>query len=285
MIKSYLKRTIIFVLILFHIQTSIQDDDAVFTVEKLDTSSYECRKSQARFTFDILGKWNHLPLFGATLNFHTISGNKKSFAECFIWDKGVLSCHTQISYPLRNTYILLPVKTPKTEGYTIKNWEKIIGSEPSISNAIEVKTCEPEAGNIFEPTNITIGDCQSGSNIRKIKISGKWADNNNTLYPNCIVHISLDDNSDGDFAKCVSRDTPGFDCNYTGKGRIKINEQYVTDIIWSFKMKELDSGQSVSSCSSDDDDDDELEILSQFLSADSLYFLNKMLILFSFLLF
>lgn len=49
-------------------------------------------------------------------------------------------------------------------------------------------------------------------------------------------------------------------------------------------MKELDSGQSVSSCSSDDDDD-ELEILSQFLSADSLYFLNKMLILFSFLLF
>ena len=63
MIKSYLKRTIIFVLILFHIQTSIQDDAKVLTVEKLDTSSYECRKSQARFTFDILGKWNDLPLF------------------------------------------------------------------------------------------------------------------------------------------------------------------------------------------------------------------------------
>jgi hypothetical protein len=52
--QSYLKRTIFFVLILAIIQVSFEAN-AEFTVAKLDTSSYACKKSTAEYDFDILG--------------------------------------------------------------------------------------------------------------------------------------------------------------------------------------------------------------------------------------
>ena len=76
MIQSYLKRTIIFVLILIHIQASLQDYNHVFTIEKIDTSSYECGKSEARYTFNIIGHWNLIPVF-MDIYFNVIAGNKK----------------------------------------------------------------------------------------------------------------------------------------------------------------------------------------------------------------
>ena len=189
----------------------------------------------------------------------------------------------QVSYPLKDTEILFPVTAPKVEGYTLKNWETIIGSKVGQSNNIEGITCEPEELITFEPTNITIGDCIN-QNGRKITISGKCTGPNILLY-NYEVYISLTlDDSDGDFAKCYYKETSSeFNCDYAGKGRIKIKEQYISVFLGALKMKEYDSGQSISSCTDDDDIID--EFFHQYLSADSLYFLNKILILFSFLLF
>ena len=150
MIKSYLKRTIIFVLILFHIQTSIQDDDAVFTVEKLDTSSYACKKSTAEYDFDILGTWSGSPGI-SSIQFHVNSNGKKYIADCLpitlITPK--LSCHVQISYPFNNADIILPTKAPTIDKYTFKNWEKTIGSNSGVSNKIGGVTCVPEEKNTF----------------------------------------------------------------------------------------------------------------------------------------
>ena len=58
--QSYLKRTIFFVLILAIFQVSFEANTE-FTVEKLDTSSYACKKSTAEYDFDILGTWSGTP--------------------------------------------------------------------------------------------------------------------------------------------------------------------------------------------------------------------------------
>ena len=127
-------------------------------------------------------------------------------------------------------------------------------------------------------TSITIGDCKYLSG-RNIKISGNWADEKNTLSDYATIYMSLD-NSNGDFAKCVYKSSQ-FECDYPGQGRIKIDEQYISYSLSSYKIKEKDSGKSASGCSDDFDDED----IEEYLSADSLKFLNKILILFSLLLF
>ena len=276
--QSYLKRTIFFVLILAIIQVSFEAN-AEFTVEKLDTSSYACKKSTAEYDFDILGTWSGSPGI-SSIQFHVNSNGKKYIADCLpitlITPK--LSCHVQISYPFNNADIILPTKAPTIDKYTFKNWEKTIGSNSGVSNKIGGVTCVPEEKNTFEPTSITIGDCKYLSG-RNIKISGNWADEKNKLSDYATIYMSLD-NSNGDFAKCVYKSSQ-FECDYPGQGRIKIDEQYISYSFSSYKIKEKDSGKSASGCSDDFDDED----IEEYLSSDSLKFLNKILILFSLLLF
>lgn len=272
-----MKRVILFAIILISIQNSNQIE---FTVEGLSPDSCSGTKQ----SFSIRGRCQE-SCSSITDRFMLdleTSKKDKIKAECFpIQTLGVykLSCSIDISaYPLDNVNLILPTKPPKVDKYTFTNWESVIGANPGTSNVLTDIECMPTIHNTFNPSSISIEDCDIMSK-HPFTISGEWEDktkkNYLTDYDSATIIL---DNGKNDAVDCNYMSSPTrFECKFEGSGLVKIKEQIVTISSNSFKIKEFDSKQTVSEC----DDDDLGELL---LSAMSLN-LNKILIVICLLLF
>ena len=143
-------------------------------------------------------------------------------------------------------------------------------------------TCLPRERNIFTPTSITIGDCNEYT--RSIKIKGNWIEDR-TKFPSSTSTTISFDFKDGDLIQCNYNETYSeFDCEFPRKGgNIKIQSQFIPGgQLGPFKINKYDSEEYAPNCDNDDFDD---EIIKELEFANSLHFLNKILILISLLLF
>lgn len=276
MMQSHLKRVIFFALIFIFIQGSNQVE---FNVESIDSKGSYCTQSEGEYHFNILGT------FSGSVNFYSVvylnvttDGNKKHEAKCYPVSGSTqekLECYVTIRYALNLDKIVLPATVPKSNKFTIKNWEKGIGSG-SISDV----NCRPNEKNIFTPTLITIGDCNEYT--RSVKIKGNWIEDR-IKFPSKSTTISFDFR-DGDFIKCnYNESNSEFDCEFPGKGgNINIQSQYIKGgQLGPFKINKYESNEYAQNCDNDDFDD---EIVKVFEFANSLHFLNKILIIVSLLL-
>ena len=75
-------------------------------------------------------------------------------------------------YPQNNVDILLPIKAPKVEKYTFKNWEQTIGANPGISNKISSETSKDNFVNTFITFSISISGCVDEEVFFTVK--GQW---------------------------------------------------------------------------------------------------------------
>ena len=143
-------------------------------------------------------------------------------------------------------------------------------------------TCLPRERNIFTPTLITIGECNEYT--RSIKIKGNWSEDR-TQFPSSTSTTISFDFRDGDLIKCYYNESNSeFDCEFPLEGgNIKIQSQFIPGCqLGPFKINKYDSEEYAPNCDNDDFDD---EIIKVFEFANSLHFLNKILILISLLLF
>ena len=212
------------------------------------------------------------------------SDGRKWNTNCIPFTSNFL-CDIEVRYPLDKMDILLPTKTPIVEKYTFKDWEKVFGANPGVSNKIEDVTCLPQERNTFIPSSITVGECLLGS--RSFTIKGEWEKKNKTDIINYSSASIVLDNKDGDISNCRYNNQPiGFTCEFKGEGEIKMKEQFFYASVDLYKMKEFDSGKTFTKCIDKDDneDEDDDEYVKKFLSADSFY-INKILIIITLLLF
>ena len=86
------------------------------------------------------------------------------------------------------------------------------------------------------------------------------------------------DNKNKDTANCRFVDTTKCECQIEEEGLLKIKDQYVKIYLYSYRIKEFNSGKTATEC----DDDEYIESL---LDSNNLQFLNKYLILIGLLLF
>ena len=300
--QAYLDKAIFITLILISIQATNQVNE--FTVEKLELEErYYCYAS--RIEFDILGKFNSSTGLLDSINFYVTSNGNKYETECNPSSlNSKLFCKIKLRYPVNNSDIFLPLTPPEDKKYVFKNWENIFGSKPGESNKLANLTCKITVGNIFTPNSITIGECLKKSNSRDIIINGEW-ENKKVNLSRGSYSISFD-NENGDFINCNYQTYNEFKCNFNVEGTIKIKEQYfeVKTLLGYtiYKINKFDSSETVSNCSNNiansdgkddnnngDDDDFDFDFdeddFREALSADSLQLLNKILILFSLLLF
>ena len=296
MIQSYFKRTFFIALILFVFQKSSQNIE--FTIIEKGEISQNCIEDEGDFAFNIFGNYdrtkvndNILPDF--LLEVET-SDEKKIKANCSIKYNSYFLCKIDATQnTLNKVDILLPTKAPNIEEYTFKNWEEVIGAKPGVTNRLANVECIPEEEDTFLPTSITIQECWTKI-FHLIQISGSWINKTDDLP--AIIELILD-NDNRDFIYCNNNisEPYGLKCYFKGEGYIKIKEQYYKHITFSikdskreyhstvYKVKEIDSKKRVKKCHDDglsNDDEDIIKVLSG-----SAYFLNKILILISLLLF
>ena len=277
MMQSYLERVIFFTLIFISIQGSNQVE---FNVESIDSKGSYCIESEGDYNFNILGTFSGSIDFYSLVYFNVTTNGKKHETKCYPSSKShpqKLECVVKIRYTLNLDKIVLPATAPKSNKLTIKNWEKVIGSS-SISGV----TCRPREKNIFTPTLITIGDCNDFT--RSIKIKGNWIEDRIQFPSSTSTTISFDF-PDGDLIKCnYNESNSEFDCEFPRKGgNVDIRSQFIPGgQLGPFKINKYDSNEYAQNCDNDDYDD---EIIKVFEFANSLHFLNKILILVSLLLF
>lgn len=281
MIQAYLKRTIFIALFLIYIQNSNQA--IVFTIEKIERGSTPCSKSEAKYDFDIIGQFSDSVSSFDTIVFYVeTSDGRKLQTKCnpFKFLSSKFMCHIYVSYPLNKIDVLLPTITPIVDKYTFKNWEEVFGANPGVSNKISDVTCLPEEKNTFIPSSITIGECFLGT--RSFTINGEWEKKDKAELNNYSSANILLDNKDGDISKCIYKTQfNGFDCDFEGEGEIKMKEQYFTVLSQVYKMNEFNSGQTSKKCT----EEEEEKYIDIIMSADSLHFINKVLIIITLLLF
>lgn len=279
--QLYLKRTIFIALILISIQESNQAIE--FTPEKIEVASNPCSKSKGEYDFNIIGTFSDSVSSFDTITFdvETSDGRKlKSKCNPFKFLSSKFMCKIEVRYPLDKIDILLPTKAPIVEKYTFKDWEKVFGANPGVNNKIEDVTCLPEEKNTFIPSSITVGDCFLGE--RSFTIKGEWEKKDKAELSNYSSANIVLDNKNGDILKCrYKTQTMAFECDSEGEGEIKIREQYFNSLSEVYKIKEFNSGKTTKKCTDKDDDD----YVEKILSADSFYFINKILIIITLLLF
>ena len=301
MLQSYLEKAIFITLILISIQSTKQINE--FTVTRLDLDEkYYCSPS-SRIDFDIVGSFNDSTSSLDRINFAVTSNGNKYETECIPSElNGKLICHIKLRYPVNNSDIYLPTTPPENKKYTFKNWENIFGSRGGEISKLENLTCKAEEGNIFTPNSITIGECIKNTDKRRIIISGEWDNAKTILSNNAYMAISFD-NENGELIGCDYKVNIGFECDFNVEGKIKVKEQYFEERTLLghkvFKINKYESDKSASKCTNnnpngddkdkdndgDDFDDFNEDDIKEALFADSLKFLNKILILFSLLLF
>jgi hypothetical protein len=293
MIQSYLKRTAFIILILFSFFQKSKQSIEFTLYEQIIESSCEEDKG----TFDILIKgvlkgiakdqYYNYQLLDFPIVVGTSNG-KNLEAICYHTKKNnefYFSCKIDIvQNPLNTIDVFLPVKTPKVNNFILKKWEEVIGANPGVSNKIHIIECLPEETNTFSPSNITINQCYyKYIATHLIIINGTWERDISDTFNHDDINITLD-NEDKDTMLCEHIQNPiSFLCFFTGRGRIKFNEQLCnfrnSDV---YRIKGFDSGQTIDKCSDGVISDD--ENINKF-SSGSFYFLNINIILIFILLF
>ena len=296
--RAYLEKAIFIISILISISFTNQVTE--FTVEKLELDEKHYCFAASRIEFSILGKFNGSTGLLDTIGFNVTSNGNKYETECLVYsmDKKLL-CQIKLRYQANNSDFFLPPTPPEDKKYTFKNWENVFGSRALEINKLENLTCKIDFNNIFTPTSITIGECLN-SKGRNIIINGEWE--NSKEKPSSGSYSISFDNVNGELIKCNYQTNNEFKCFFNVEGKIKIKEQYFEEPTFLnyrvHKINKFDSDKTVSSCSKSDDkddnnngDDDDFDFdfdeddFRDALSADSLQLLNKILILFSLLLF
>lgn len=280
MLRSYLQYTIFLVLISF---SFLQSNSKVeFTIEKLDDTSFKCK--DYTYEFEMKGTFNGSPsAFNQfEINLETSDGRKIKPTCTPINILGVTKISCKIDnclYPLNKENIIFPTTAPQTDTIIFKDWEKVIGKQPGVSNRISNVECfTTKSSNKFIPSSITVEDCLLG--ISSFIIKGDW-ENKDKAITNVYVNIIkiLLDNENKDVAECYyfGNENPiEFRCNFEGYGRIKFNEQFFKGNLDAYKINGFDSGKSIK-CGKDD------AIIR--IDSGSFNFLNKILIILGFLLF
>ena len=282
MLYSYWKRIIFIALILISFQNSVQN--IVFTVDTVGKKNFHFSKTKGTYEFYIDGKLNdknNTLTHNFTMDLGTSDG-KKIKANCSPYNAlegNKFLCEIDKEYPLNNLDILLPIKAPKVEKYTFKNWEQTIGANPGISNKIFSETNEDNFVNTFIPSSTSVTGCYFDEVFFIVK--GQWEKKDGFILDETISFKLVLDNEDKDEADCnyVYEPYPIFSCIVDGFGNIKFKEQifkgFSNDSFRSFKVKGSDSGEYVKNCSK----------INKIVSSGSFNFLNKILFLISFLLF
>ena len=238
---------------LIFITFKITKEICVFNVSKLDLYMGICYSSLGKFDFSIEGKFNSTPEFldNAYFELETSNGTKIK-TECSPFEiTNSFQCSINlIKYPLNNVDLILPTKAPYTKAYSFVNWEETIGASPGKSNVFSKVKCLPEESNVFIPTSIEINGCFGKKN--NFTIVGEWENKKEKPFLNdfLLPKIKLD-NANKDEAECEVYDKENFvlfKCLFKGEGEIRIKEQYFEGFLEVFKIKAIDSNQTVSKC-------------------------------------
>ena len=278
MIISYFKSLIFIILVLSSLQNT--KEEQVFTITQIGKPFVPCLATTGSYDFYIEGVFSEKSsiLDKVYLDIETSDGRKFQ-SVCTPSSKtstssDQLQCNIEIClYPLDNVDIILPTKAPNANGYSFPNWESTIGASPGTSNVISKVTCLPKEKNIFIPSSIFVRECSGNNNT--FTINGEWSDKTITpaLSNSLEVKIVLD-NEDKDIAECDYDDdgTPiQLKCEFNGEGDIKIKEQYFEGFLQVFKINAIDSNKKVQKCGSN--------------ASSNFIFLNKLMIIFGFLIF
>ena len=283
MLYSYWKRIIFIALILISFQNSIQS--VVFTVDTVGKKNFHFSKGKGTYEFYIDGKLNdknNTLNHNFTMDLGTSDG-KKIKANCSPYNAlggNKFLCEIdKDQYPQNNVDILLPIKAPKVEKYTFKNWEQTIGANPGISNKISSETSKDNFVNTFITSSISVSGCVDEEVFFTVK--GQWEKKDGFIFDEYFPFNIVLDNEDKDEAGCTydNEPSPNFNCIVDGMGSIKFKEQIIEGLsngtFRSFKVKGSDSGKYIENCSK----------INKILSSGTFNFLNKIIFLISLLLF
>ena len=166
---------------------------------------------------------------------------------------GFFLCDINICvYPLNNVDIIFPVDPPQSKKFWFKNWKKIIGGSPGISNKISKVNCLPKEKNTFIPTSIKLEGCESKKNI--FNIYGNWLYNDKDKIPLFWEFPLLLLNGENSIAYCKyqSSYTISIKCELDGYGKIKFDEAYAVGLLEVFKINKFSSDIILNPCSSGD---------------------------------
>ena len=282
MIQSYLKILIFLAFFSFSFQQS--KENVEFTVETLDETSFECSSRDYSYEFDFKGTFTGSPSIfnNFDLSLETSDGRKIK-STCTPYKVLLLSkvaCKIDnCLYPLDKEDIIFPTKIPQIDGFVFTNWEKVVGGK-KIPN---VDCLTKEFDNTFKTSSIELGTCFLGEN--SFTINGNWENTDKSITNAYINGINiLLDNENKDVAKCYYyyNETPlQFKCTFKGYGKVKFKEQLFKGSLKAYKLKDFDSGKSAKKCSGDGIEEE----IKKMINSGSFYFLNKILILISLLLF
>ena len=234
----------------------IDPEEYIFKIEKIKIGFSPCGDSIGKYSFYIYGEFNKEVDISETLNLNlTTSFDKKIETTCtpYYFDNIKLHffiCDINICvYPLDNTDIFLPIKAPNSIKYGFRNWEKIIGSNPGVTNKISGVTCLPKEINTFIPSSIK----EEGCNDKKIifSIYGKWKDTDESKIPFFLEFPLLIQNENIYIANCEYEpiNPIHMKCEFEGSGIIKFDELYCIEFLRIFKIESFSSSNQINECS------------------------------------
>ena len=175
-------------------------------------------------------------------------------------------------YPLNNVDIFFPLNPPISKKFGFINWKNIIGASPGISNKISNVNCLPKEENTFTPTSIKSKGCQSNKNV--FYIYGYWFYNDKDKLPLFWEFPLLLLNEQNSIANCEYKTAEPIyiECQFEGKGIIKFNEAYISEIFRIFKINGFSSNIDTESCSEKNENNEKNKM--KYLK---LYYLNILL--------
>ena len=232
------------------------ENENIFIIIEIVIRTNPCQDSNfGKYTFYIDGTFNKEVNNSETLKIYlNTSNDQKIEATCtpFYFPNHQIhsfGCDIDIiEYPLDNTDIFLPIYAPNSIKYRFKNWEKIIGSNPGITNKISRVTCLPKERNTFIPSSIKEEGCIFNKNI--FKIFGKWKDTDEYKIPYSLEFSLLIQNENTYIANCEQE--PNYlymKCIFEGSGTIKFDEFYFRDYIDIYKIESFSSTNQINECS------------------------------------
>ena len=245
---------IIFLSFAIFISYSFCIEEATFKVNELKIDFAPCFDILGNYNFYIEGEFTGKFEVYNTIVIDLISPSGVQ-AECTPHEKneysnGYFYCDIDICLnSLKDSTILLPIKSPKSDIFKFPNWEEVIGAKEGESNLVAKNVdCLPKESYTFTPSSLKYNGCSGNKNT--FSIIGKWS--NEGILPHYEKKISFKlDNEKKDLVYCYLINTKPneISCEFDGEGDIKFSDKYFK-YLTVCKLEKIDSSIHVDKCSS-----------------------------------
>ena len=277
--KEFKIMSFIFIIIVSSLNCA---EEITFTVKNIALDNITCYNYIGTYNFKIIGETNNYTNITYPLYIDMVSppGAK---AECYLYINNPnttqnLSCSMDVCMnSLNRTNILLPLTTPKSEQFKIRDWEEKIGETNLVAENV---TCLPDSSNTFNTESVKSTGCIENKNT--FNILGNWSNESELPSYNHKIQIKLD-NANKDIATCEikNNNTKEIKCEFDGLGEIKFDDSYVKGSLNVYQVSKVKYPIHVDKCSESSDSPDSTESPD---SRSKYFFFNFLVITLTFIL-